>query len=189
MKIVILDRDGVINEDSDAYIKSVDEWIPIDGSIDAIASLSKAGYTILIATNQSGVGRSIFDELALSAMHLKLCRLVEERGGSVDGIFYCPHLPTDRCECRKPGVGLLRQMEAEFACKLSGASFVGDSLKDVEAALAFGCKPLLVRTGKGLETENLLRNLDFAEVPVFDNLASAARQILSREEVHQGRRK
>ena len=183
MKLVILDRDGVINEDSDAYIKSVDEWIPIDGSIEAIASLSKAGYTILIATNQSGIGRKIFDEIALSAMHLKLCGLVEDSGGTVDGIFYCPHLPTDHCECRKPGVGLLRQMEAEFSCKLAGASFVGDALKDVEAALAFGCKPLLVRTGKGLETERMLQSLDFEEVPVFDTLASAARQILSNEEV------
>lgn len=181
MKIVILDRDGVINEDSDSYIKSVDEWIPIAGSINAIAALSKAGYTILIATNQSGIGRNLFDELALSTMHLKLRGLVEDSGGTVDGIFYCPHLPTDRCDCRKPGVGLLCQMEAEFSCKLSGANFVGDSLKDVEAALAFGCKPLLVRTGKGLETEGLLRKLEFEDVPVFDDLAAAARQILSEE--------
>lgn len=183
MRIILLDRDGVINEDSDSYIKSVDEWVPIEGSIDAMASLSKAGYTVFIATNQSGIGRNYFDEDVLSAIHHRLCCMVEDSGGCVDGIFYCPHLPDDCCDCRKPKVGLLRQIEAEFNCKLSGVSFVGDSLSDVESALAFGCVPLLVRTGRGIKTEQLLKDLHIEDVSVYDNLACAVMQILSGENV------
>jgi D-glycero-D-manno-heptose 1,7-bisphosphate phosphatase len=179
MKIVVLDRDGVINADSTAYIKSADEWIPIPGSIHAIASLCKAGYTVCVASNQSGIGRGLFDTDALSAIHNKLCVAVEEAGGEVAGIFYCPHLPADRCECRKPGVGLLQQIEAEFHCSLSSASFIGDSLKDVQAALTFGCTPMLVRTGKGLQTETELRELQLEAVAVFDDLAAAAKHILA----------
>lgn len=178
MKVVVLDRDGVINQDSDSYIKSADEWLPVDGSIDAIARLSNSGYKVFIATNQSGIGRKLFDEYALAQIHSKLCSMVEESGGFIDGIFYCPHTPEENCQCRKPGVGLLKQIESEFACSLAGASFVGDSYKDIQAALAFGCAPILVRTGKGAETEKRIQLEKLPGIPVYDDLASAVQQNL-----------
>ena len=118
-KLVILDRDGVINEDSDDYIKTLDEWIPIAGSIDAIARLSRAGYSIAVATNQSGLARGYFDEVTLANMHALLCELVEEAGGQVDTICYCPHGPDEGCRCRKPAPGLLEQISAELQLKRS----------------------------------------------------------------------
>jgi D-glycero-D-manno-heptose 1,7-bisphosphate phosphatase len=181
MKVVVLDRDGVINEDSADYIKSEAEWQPLPGSIEAIAYLSKAGFQIAVATNQSGLGRGLFDDYALARMHQKLCTLVEEQGGQLDGIFYCPHLPDAGCECRKPSIGLLQQIEAEFSCNLEGQFFVGDSMKDLQAARSFSCKPLLVRTGNGAATETILGD-EFSDsdlVPVFDDLASAAKYIVS----------
>ena len=153
MHTVILDRDGVINQDSDSYVKSAEEWVPIAGSIEAMARLSRAGWRVVIATNQSGLARGLFDGAALAAMHDKLCGLVEAAGGKVDGIFYCTHGPDAGCECRKPGTGLLQQIEREFAVSLQGCWFVGDSLRDLQAAQRFGCQPVLVRTGKGLATE------------------------------------
>ena len=181
MKIVVLDRDGVINQDSDLYIKSADEWLPIDGSIDAIAKLSQSGYKIAVATNQSGLGRDLFDEYALAQIHHKLCSLVEDSGGIVDGIFYCPHLPDESCSCRKPATGLLTQIEQEFSTTLNQSFFVGDSYKDVQAAISFGCKPVLVRTGKGLATEQRLQQEGLSDVAVYDDLAAAAIQILASE--------
>lgn len=178
MEMVVLDRDGVINHDSDHYIRSADEWLPIDGSIEAIACLSKAGFRIMVATNQSGLGRKLFDEYALAQMHQKLCSMVEDVGGVIDGVFYCPHTPQDCCDCRKPGVGLLQQIEREFDCSLHNCFFVGDSYKDVQSALAFGLAPVLVRTGKGLATENLLLSEGLSNVPVFDDLASAVSQLI-----------
>ena len=181
MKLVVLDRDGVINQDSKTYIKSVDEWLPIDGSIDAIASLSNTGYSVVIATNQSGLGRKLFDEYALAQIHHNLCSMVEEAGGMIDGIFYCPHIPEDRCQCRKPGVGLLRQIEQEFACSRAGSYFVGDSYRDIQAALRFDCNPVLVKTGNGIETEKVLKCEGLDSVPVFADLAEAVRQLLANE--------
>lgn len=175
MKVVILDRDGVINNDSENYIKSAAEWIPIDGSIEAIAELSSAGYRVVVATNQSGLGRSLFDEFALAQIHHKLCSMVEEAGGIVDGIFYCPHVPEDLCECRKPGTGLLRQIEEEFECSLAGCYFIGDSYKDIQAAETFGCVPVLVRTGNGTQTEQIVKSQGPENVPVFENLAEAVK--------------
>ncbi|PCJ24295.1 MAG: D-glycero-beta-D-manno-heptose-1,7-bisphosphate 7-phosphatase [SAR86 cluster bacterium] len=181
MKVVVLDRDGVINHDSDNYIKSAEEWLPIDGSIDAIATLSKSGYQVMVATNQSGLGRNYFDEYALAKMHTKLCTMVEEAGGIVDGIFYCPHTPDQNCECRKPKTGLLKQIESEFSCSLSGSCFIGDSYGDIQAALAFGCEPILVRTGKGLITEQRIQKEGLSNISIFDNLASA---VLEKLVVH-----
>lgn len=149
MKLIILDRDGVINEDSDDYIKSVDEWMPIPGSIEAIASLSSNGYTVVVATNQSGIARKMFDEYELAAMHQKMCDLVEAQGGQIAGVFFCPHGPDEGCGCRKPLPGLLRQIECEFGIAVQGTPFVGDSTKDILAAKLTGCVPVLVRTGKG----------------------------------------
>ena len=178
MKIIVLDRDGVINRDSDEYIKSAEEFVPIAGSIEAIADLSKAGFTVTIATNQSGLARDLFDEEKLSEMHHLLCSMVEQAGGSIDGIFYCPHHPDDSCACRKPRTGLLEQIEKEFGSKLQGSFFVGDSLKDIQAARAFACRPILVRTGKGLTTEQALLKEGAQDVQVFDDLASAVQNIL-----------
>lgn len=179
MKIVILDRDGVINHDSDSYIKSADEWQPIDGSIEAISKLNEHGFQIAVATNQSGLGRNLFDEYALAQIHHKLCSMVEASGGHIDAIFYCPHSPDEDCACRKPKTGLLEMIESELACSLEDVYFVGDSLKDVDAAIAFGCKPAVVRTGNGGKTEKALVQRGDDTIPVFDDLSAAAEFILS----------
>lgn len=180
MKIIVLDRDGVINQDSDDYIRSAEEFLPIPGSIEAIADLSNAGFLVTVATNQSGLARGYFDDDKLAEMHHLLCSMVEEAGGRIDGIFYCPHLPSEGCNCRKPKTGLLEQIETEFGCKLEGSYFVGDSLKDIEAARAFFLRPMLVRTGKGLLTEQSLMSEDDGYVAVFDTLAECVRDILGR---------
>lgn len=178
MPTVILDRDGVINQDSEDYIKSADEWLPLPGSINAIAKLSQHGFRVVVATNQSGIARGLFDEYALAQMHHKLCSMVEEAGGTIDGIFYCPHSPEAGCDCRKPATGLLRQIESEFACDLAGSFFVGDSIKDLQAAQAWQCKPLLVRTGKGLSTESQLSEHALTQTPVLNDLSAAIDFIL-----------
>lgn len=178
MKLLILDRDGVINFDSDDYVKSVDEWLPIPGSIEAIAELSKAGFTIAVATNQSGIARGYFSPETLHLMHSKMRYLVGEKGGHIDHIEYCPHGPDDQCDCRKPLPGMIHSILAQYPEAAPESVFVvGDSLRDLEAGLAAGCKPLLVRTGKGERTvtkgglpENLL---------ICDDLKSAIPYILS----------
>ena len=175
-KLVILDRDGVINEDSDAFVKSVDEWIPIPGSIEAIAELSRSGFTVVVATNQSGLSRGLFDLDDLEAMHAKLAQLVEEQGGSMAAVFYCPHGPDDQCNCRKPKPGLIDAIEAEFDTSAEGVPLVGDSLRDLQAGLTKGCLPILVRTGKGTSTEASLQqdNIEgLGSVQVFDTLLDA----------------
>jgi D-glycero-D-manno-heptose 1,7-bisphosphate phosphatase len=185
-RLVILDRDGVINEDSDAYIKSLDEWVPIAGSISAIARLSRAGFMIAVATNQSGIARGYFDEVTLANMHALLCELVEEEGGQVDAICYCPHGPDEQCRCRKPAPGLLEQISEELRLPLAGAWYVGDTGKDVELALAMNCRPILVRTGKGLDTERKLNPVMRGSVLVVDDLAAAADLILATERAGAG---
>lgn len=179
MRIIILDRDGVINQDSDDYIKSVDEWQPIEGSIEAISKLSQAGIKVVIATNQSGLARGLFDEIELAKMHQKMCELVELAGGTVDGVFYCPHLPADNCQCRKPKPGLIASIEKEFNCSAKNAYFIGDSLKDIQAARAAGCTPILVKTGKGLITLEKSPAEELANVQVFDNLLGAVNALIN----------
>jgi len=149
LQLIILDRDGVINQDSDAYIKSPDEWVPIPGSLESIARLNSAGYTVVVATNQSGVGRGLFDLATLQRIHEKMTHELVRVGGKIDAIFFCPHTPDDHCDCRKPKPGLLQKIEKKYACNLTGVPAVGDSLRDIEAAQAVGAKPVLVRTGKG----------------------------------------
>ena len=183
MPLLILDRDGVINQDSDRYIRSPDDWQPIPGSLDAIARLSRGGYDIAVATNQSGLGRGYFSLTQLEAIHARLCQEVEARGGRIKGIFFCPHLPEDSCRCRKPATGLLSAIEAEFGESPRGAPFIGDSLKDLQAAREYGCAPILVRTGKGETTLAELRSgrADIAaadSIPVYPDLAAAARELL-----------
>jgi D-glycero-D-manno-heptose 1,7-bisphosphate phosphatase len=183
MSLIVLDRDGVINEDSDTYIRSLSDWRPIGGSIKAIAALSQAGFNIAVATNQSGLSRGYLSLEDLEAIHDKLCQQVEEEGGQIAGIFYCPHLPEEGCSCRKPATGLLQAIEDEVGESPRGAIFIGDSLKDLQAARAYGCRPMLVKTGKGtttladLQSAELLLT-DYEKVPVYDNLAAAVRDIL-----------
>lgn len=175
MKLLILDRDGVINQDSDDYIKSVAEWLPLPGAVEAIAALSKAGWTIAVATNQSGLARGYFDLATLEAMHAELKRLVGEHGGRVDAIHYCPHGPDDDCSCRKPLPGMIEAIGRQFDADLRGVWLVGDSLRDLEAGLAVGCQPVLVKTGKG--ERSLAKPLP-AGTLVFDDLAAVARHLL-----------
>lgn len=151
-RVIILDRDGVINEDSDEYIKSPQEWIPIPGSLEAIARLHRAGWRVVVATNQSGVARGLFDIDTLMRIHEKMHRAVEEAGGRIEAGFFCPHGPDDACQCRKPRPGLLREIAARLRIDLKGVPVVGDSLRDLQAAQAVGAKPILVRSGKGLRT-------------------------------------
>lgn len=184
MPLLILDRDGVINQDADEYIRRVEDWIPIPGSIEAIASLSRAGYRVAIATNQSGLSRGYFTLDELEAIHQKLCQLVENLGGQIAGIFYCPHLPEEGCACRKPAIGLLEAIGAELGESLEGVTFIGDSMKDLLAGQAAGCRPMLVTTGKGKDTWQALLagHPSLAkprDIPVFADLASAARAILN----------
>jgi D-glycero-D-manno-heptose 1,7-bisphosphate phosphatase len=183
MKIVILDRDGVINEDSDEFVKTLDEWIPIEGSIDAIARLYEHGFTIAVATNQSGIGRGLIDEDELEAMHALLLELVHDAGGDIATIAYCPHKPEDYCDCRKPQSGLFDQIAATLGADLEGAFVVGDSLRDLQAGTARGCIPVLVRTGKGEKTEQAIADDDsgeFGDVAVFDNLDEAADYLIAQ---------
>jgi D-glycero-D-manno-heptose 1,7-bisphosphate phosphatase len=175
MKLLILDRDGVINHDSDAYIKSLDEWIPIPGAIEAIARLSKAGWTVAVATNQSGLARGYYDDATLQAMHTRLRELVAEQGGELGLIVHCPHGPDDGCSCRKPSPGMLEQIAEHYGVALKGIWFVGDSSGDLNAAQLVDCQPVLVKTGKGERT--LAKPLP-AGTLVFDDLAAVADRLL-----------
>ena len=178
-ELIILDRDGVINRDSKTFVKSPDEWQPLPGSIEAIARLSKAGYTLAVASNQSGLARGLFDRDALEAMHDKLHRLVGDAGGGIDRIVVCPHGPDDGCDCRKPKPGLLEQLGEHYGQPLDDVVVVGDSLRDLRAAVAVNARPVLVRTGNGTETEKQLSG-ELGNIEVFDSLADAADRWLGR---------
>jgi D-glycero-D-manno-heptose 1,7-bisphosphate phosphatase len=168
-RLVILDRDGVINHDASDYIKSPDEWHPIPGSLEAIARLNQHHYRVVIATNQSGVARGLYSLETLGHIHAKMHHLLAEAGGSIDAIFVCPHGPDEGCRCRKPQPGMLEDIAERLQCDLSGVPFVGDSLRDLQAALAVGALPVLVRTGNGLTTERELEHLP--AIPIFNDLA------------------
>ena len=152
MKLVILDRDGTINHDSDQYIKSPAEWKPIPGSLEAIARLTQGGWRIVVATNQSGIARGLFDMSTLNAIHAEMHRAVGQAGGRIDAIFFCPHAADSNCECRKPKPGLLHEIATRFGVELEDVPMIGDSPRDLEAAAAAGAKPYLVLTGKGKKT-------------------------------------
>jgi D-glycero-D-manno-heptose 1,7-bisphosphate phosphatase len=153
MKLVILDRDGVINHDSDSYIKRPEEWKAIPGSLEAIARLTQSGYHVVVATNQSGVGRGLFEMSTLNAIHDKMHRAVSQAGGRIDAVFYCPHAQEANCECRKPKAGLLDEISRRFGTSLKDVPFIGDSQRDLECAVTVGAKPMLVLTGKGTKTQ------------------------------------
>lgn len=152
MKLVILDRDGVINFDSDNFIKSPEEWKPIPGSLESIARLNHAGFHVVVATNQSGLGRGLFDMATLNAIHDKMFRMLGQAGGRIDAVFYCPCAAEQGCECRKPRPGMFHEIARRFGADLAGVPAVGDSLRDLQAAEAAGAQPLLVLTGKGPKT-------------------------------------
>ncbi|MGE0080325.1 MAG: D-glycero-beta-D-manno-heptose 1,7-bisphosphate 7-phosphatase [Thiohalomonadaceae bacterium] len=177
MKLVILDRDGVINEDSDEYIKSVDEFRFIPGSLEAIARLNQAGYRVAVATNQSGLSRGYFDLDTLNSMHGKLRRALAAVGGHIEMIAFCPHGPEDGCNCRKPLPGLLHEIGERLGQSLAGVPAIGDSLRDIEAARCVGASPILVRTGKGERT--LAKNAGLEGVPVYRDLSEAVDALLA----------
>ncbi len=179
MKLIILDRDGVINHDSDEYIRTVAQWQPISGSIEAIARLYHAGWTVAVATNQSGLARGYYDEATLAAMHDKLRSLLAMQQAEIGLIAYCPHGPDAGCNCRKPETGLLEQIARHYQADLGGVWFVGDSLRDLQAAQKVGARPVLVKTGKGTAT---LAGLLPEATLVFTDLAQVADYLLADQE-------
>ncbi len=177
VKLIVLDRDGVVNRDSDHFIKSPDEWRPIPGSLEAIARLNHAGYRVVIATNQSGIGRGLFEMATLNAIHEKMHKALALVGGRIDALFYCPHTADAQCECRKPKTGMLKEIGVRFGVDLAGVPCIGDSLRDLTAAAAVGAQPILVLTGKGEQT---LRDGDCPrDTVIFPDLAFAASALLS----------
>lgn len=179
MRLIILDRDGVINQDSDDYIKSVDEFIPLPGSLEAIAQLNQAGYRVAVATNQSGIARGLYDVATLNAMHDKLRRLLASLGGEIEMIAFCPHGPDEQCDCRKPKPGMYLEIAKRVDNSLKSVPVVGDSLRDLQAAQAVGATPILVRTGKGERTIAKGEGLD--GIPIYENLAAAVNDLLEED--------
>ncbi len=182
-KWLILDRDGVINYDSDEFIKSPEEWQPLPGSLEAIAQLNQAGYRVVVISNQSGLARNLFSEPTLKAIHQKFNSLLAGKGGKVERIYYCPHGPDDECECRKPLPGLFNKFAEEFGISLKNINAVGDSVRDLQAANEAGARSVLVRTGKGkISEQNLLALVTpnpLKKVPVYNDLASFVNHLLS----------
>lgn len=177
-KYVLLDRDGVINYDSDDYIKSAEEWNPIPGSLEAIALFNHHDFKVTVITNQSGLGRGLYDQKTLEKIHQKMHRLTELQGGKIESIYYCPHIPSDHCLCRKPEPGLLNNFAKDNNLSLANSYFIGDKLADIQSALAAGAKPILVKTGKGKKT---LKNNPEIIYPIFENLYDAAKFIVSEK--------
>jgi len=175
MKLIILDRDGVINHESPQFIKSPDEWEALPGSLEAIARLTQAGYRVVVATNQSGVGRGLFDMATLNAIHDKMHRAVAQAGGRIEAVFYCPHAADSTCECRKPKAGMLRAIAERFNTPLKGVPAVGDAMRDLQSATEVEAWPILVLTGKGKVTR------DAGSLPdgttVFADLAAVAQEL------------
>lgn len=175
-ELIVLDRDGVINRDSVEYIKSPDEWVSYPSSIEAIARLTGAGFDVVVATNQSGVGRGLLSAAMLASIHEKMTQEVEAAGGHIAGIYVCPHRPEEGCSCRKPAPGLLRRLESERGTSLQGVPLVGDKVSDMRAAMAVGARPILVLSGRGREAA---RSIDAASWEVFDDLAATAEALLA----------
>nr|WP_320167049.1 D-glycero-beta-D-manno-heptose 1,7-bisphosphate 7-phosphatase [uncultured Methylophaga sp.] len=178
MSLIILDRDGVINHDSDDFIKNPAEWEPIDGSLEAIARLNYAGYRVVVITNQSGIARGLFDVETLNRIHSKMRRMLAQVGGKIEAIMFCPHGPEDDCQCRKPKNGSFVDLAHRLRVNLDNVPAVGDSLRDIQAAMLSQARPILVRTGKG---ENTLVAGIPDGVEVYDDLASVATALLERK--------
>jgi D-glycero-D-manno-heptose 1,7-bisphosphate phosphatase len=183
VKLIILDRDGVINQDSDVFIKTPEEWLPIPGSLEAIGRLSQAGWRVVVASNQSGVGRGLFTMETLGAIHARMRQAVAEAGGRIEAIFVCPHGPQDGCACRKPAPGMLLDIAQRLDVRLDDVPVVGDSLRDLQAAAACNCAPWLVLTGKGRktwETSGTIGELP-AGTEVREDLAAVADALLKAQ--------
>ena len=182
VSLVILDRDGVINHDSDDYIKSPDEWQPLPGSLEAIARLCRADYTVVVATNQAGVGRGLFSLEMLTRIHRKMASSIRDKGGRLDSVFFCPHSPADQCGCRKPKPGMLLEISDRLSIGRSGVPFVGDALRDLEAAAAAGAMPVMVTTGRGRLTQEKLSQGELShtlgQTPVYADLAAFTDAVL-----------
>lgn len=179
MRLVILDRDGVINQDSDDFIKSPEEWVPIPGSLEAIARLCRAEFRIVIITNQSGIARGVLSIDTLNRIHTRMLEHVHQKGGEIDAIMICPHGPDDSCECRKPKPGMFLELAKRLKINLNGVPAVGDSIRDIEAARAAKASPVLVKTGKGTRSIGLLsKGGALNDVPVFKDLAAFANDLL-----------
>ncbi len=179
MKLIVLDRDGVINHDSDQFIKSPEEWRPIRGSLEAIARLNQWGYRVVVATNQSGVGRGLFDMDTLNAIHERMQKTLAHAGGRIDSVFFCTHIDGDQCDCRKPKPGMLTEISLRYNISLSGVPVVGDSLRDLQAAVAVGAQPVLVMTGKGAMTaEDPALPLDTL---IFPDLSAVVAHLTTQE--------
>ncbi len=184
VKLIILDRDGTINEDRDDYVKSADEWVPLPGALEAIARLNHAGWHTVVATNQSGLGRGTFDMAALNGMHVKMNQMLAKQGGRIDAVFFCPHAPDDACNCRKPLPGLFEQIGERFGVSLQDVPVVGDTLRDLQAGAAVGCQPHLVLTGKGARMSAVQIDALCAQVPgthVHADLAAFAEHMIRVE--------
>lgn len=179
MALIILDRDGVINHDSDDFIRSPSEWLPIEGSLEAIARLNQAGYRVVVITNQSGIARGLFDIETLAQIHSKMRRMLAQVGGKLEAVLFCPHGPDDKCDCRKPAAGMFTDLAHRLRISLTEVIAVGDSLRDLQAASLAGAKPILVRTGKGertLAAGGLPKN-----TPIYDDLSAVADMLLLAE--------
>ena len=179
----MLDRDGVINQDSDEYIKSPHEWHAIEGSLKAIAQLNRAGFKIVVVTNQSGVGRGLFSKQTLNKIHEKMKHKLAAFQGHIDGIYVCPHRPEEQCHCRKPNIGLLQKVKQKYPANFQHSIFIGDTIKEIQAANAMGCHPMLVRTGKGGKTLQQYPELK-KTVPVYANLKEAVSAILKKKHIN-----
>ncbi|MFW2439728.1 MAG: D-glycero-beta-D-manno-heptose 1,7-bisphosphate 7-phosphatase [Arenicellales bacterium] len=185
MKTILLDRDGVINKDSDDFIKSVDEWQPIPGSLEALALLHRHGYRVVVITNQSGVARGLFSLATLNKIHRHMLDETRKKGGLIEAVFFCPHGPDDNCSCRKPAAGMFRDVADRLKIEMSGVPSVGDSMRDLQAAHEIGALPILVKTGKGKRTLKMLKKKDSPishdEVIDFKDLASFTDALLAGE--------
>ncbi|MEO8280655.1 MAG: D-glycero-beta-D-manno-heptose 1,7-bisphosphate 7-phosphatase [Ideonella sp.] len=189
MKLVILDRDGTLNIDRDDYVTTADEWVPIPGALEAVAALTQAGWHAVVATNQSGLGRGLFDMATLNAMHIKLNQKLADAGGRIGAVFFCPHVPSEECACRKPMPGLLLQIGERYGVDLKTVPAVGDSLRDLQAAQAAGCEPHLVRSGKAeaLDDDQLADILSKAPgTTVHKDLSAFAEFLIRRDQQARG---
>jgi D-glycero-D-manno-heptose 1,7-bisphosphate phosphatase len=189
MKLIILDRDGTINEDRDDYVKSPEEWVPLPGALEAIARLNHAGWHTVLATNQSGLGRGLFDMGTLNAMHARMNQMLAKHGGRIDAVFFCPHAPEDQCDCRKPLPGLVRLIGERYGLNLTEVPIVGDALRDLQAGAAAGCPTHLVRTGKAGRLDEVQLAALLQQVPgtkVHADLLAFADAIIQQDRAARG---
>ena len=189
MKLIILDRDGTINEDREDFVKSADEFVPLPGALDAIARLNHAGWHTVLATNQAGLGRGLFDMATLNAIHLKMNLLLAEHGGRIDAVFFCPHTELEGCACRKPEPGLFRQIGERYGIDLAEVLVVGDAERDLVAGTAVGCATHLVRTGKAATMGEPALQALLERLPgtrLHADLAAFADDLIHREFVARG---